>query len=70
MRKGGPEMAILERVKSKVAQLLKNANMSAEERWLSQSRDLAELEHRLRELNNPKGWFPNHNRFNHIGGLT
>jgi hypothetical protein len=44
----------------------KNFTMSAEERWLSQSADVVELENKLRQL-----WNYNHydNHHNHIGGL-
>jgi len=38
--------------------------MSAEERWLSQSSDVVELENKLRQI-----WAPNYYNYRNIGGL-
>ena len=38
--------------------------MSAEERWLSQSSDVVELENKLRQI-----WAPNYYNYSNIGGL-
>ena len=38
--------------------------MSADERWLSQSADVVELEKKLRQI-----WNPNYNNFRKLGGI-
>ena len=50
--------------------LTKHMNATPEELWLSQSADVCELEHRLRQLNHKQGtMFANFNPSNHVGGL-
>ena len=58
------------KIKNWFARFTKNMNMTQDELWLSQSADVCELEHRLRQLSHKQGMlFGNFNPSNHVGGL-
>ena len=52
----------MQKIKESLQSLWSTWTMSAEERWLSQSADIIELEQKLRQL-----WTPNQNYNNHTG---
>jgi len=50
----GDQKMLLQDIIQKLQKLWKNWSMSPEERWLADSADIIELEHKLHALNSPK----------------